>query len=78
VSRAVLRESCLADSRFWEADLSDAENAFECCDDCIERALAFLQKICRLVVDKQVELSDRTESSPSTGPDGTVKRRPLP
>lgn len=37
-------------------------NAFECCDDCIDRALASLQQIRRLVVDKQVELSDRVDS----------------
>jgi len=33
-------------------------NAFECCDDCIERALASLQEIRSLLVDKQVELAD--------------------
>lgn len=32
-------------------------NAFECCDDCIDRALASLQEIRRILVDKQVELS---------------------
>lgn len=30
----------------------------ECCDDCIERALASLQEIRKLLVDKQVELAD--------------------
>ncbi len=38
-------------------------NAFECCDGCIEHALASLHEIRRLVVDKQVELSDRADSS---------------
>ncbi len=37
-------------------------NAFECCDDCIDRALASLQEIRGLLVDKQVELSDRPDS----------------
>ena len=37
-------------------------NTFECCDDCIDRALASLQEIRRLLVDKQVELSDRPDS----------------
>jgi len=37
-------------------------NAFECCDDCIDRALTSLHEIRRLLVDKQVELSDRPES----------------
>jgi len=32
-------------------------NAFECCDSCIEQALASLQEIRSLLVDKQVELS---------------------
>jgi hypothetical protein len=32
-------------------------NAFECCDSCIEQALASLQDIRSLLVDKQVELS---------------------
>jgi hypothetical protein len=32
-------------------------NAFECCDSCITHALASLQEIRRLLVDKQVELS---------------------
>jgi hypothetical protein len=33
-------------------------SAWECCDDCIDRALASLQEIRRLLVDKQVELGD--------------------
>jgi hypothetical protein len=33
-------------------------NAFECCDDCIDQALASLQKIRGLLVDQQVELAD--------------------
>ncbi|MBZ0251815.1 MAG: hypothetical protein K8I02_00625 [Candidatus Methylomirabilis sp.] len=33
-------------------------SAFECCDDCIDKALASLQEIRRTLVDKQVELSD--------------------
>jgi hypothetical protein len=33
-------------------------SAFECCDNCIDQALASLQEIRRLLVDKQVELSD--------------------
>jgi hypothetical protein len=32
-------------------------SAWECCDDCIDRALASLQDIRRTLVDKQVELS---------------------
>jgi hypothetical protein len=35
-------------------------NAFECCDSCIEQALASLQDIRRLLVDKQVELTQAT------------------
>lgn len=38
-------------------------NAFECCDDCIEKALASLQKIRSFLVDKQVELSSLTKGS---------------
>jgi len=38
-------------------------NAFECCDDCIDRALTSLHEIRRLLVDKQVELSDRPDSA---------------
>jgi hypothetical protein len=37
-------------------------SAFECCDDCIDRALASLQEIRSLLIDKQVELSDRPEA----------------
>ena len=33
-------------------------SAWECCDDCIDRALASLQEIRRTLVDKQVELAD--------------------
>jgi hypothetical protein len=33
-------------------------SAFECCDDCIDRALASLGEIRKLLVEKQVELSD--------------------
>ena len=36
-------------------------NAFECCDSCIEQALASLQEIRSLLVDKQVELSGQTD-----------------
>jgi len=37
-------------------------NAFECCDNCIDRALSSLQEIRRILVDKQVELSSVPES----------------
>lgn len=33
-------------------------SAWECCDDCIERALASLQEIRQFLVDKQVEFAD--------------------
>jgi hypothetical protein len=33
-------------------------SAWECCDDCIDRALASLQEIRQLLVDKKVELAD--------------------
>lgn len=33
-------------------------SAWECCDSCIDQALASLQEIRRILVDKQVELSD--------------------
>jgi hypothetical protein len=33
-------------------------NAWECCDDCIDKALGSLQEIRRHLVDKQVELSE--------------------
>ena len=36
-------------------------NAFECCDSCIEQALASLQEIRSLLVDKQVELAHLTD-----------------
>jgi len=36
-------------------------NAFECCDGCIDQALASLQEIRALLVDKQVELADLTD-----------------
>lgn len=32
----------------------------ECCDNCIDQALASLQEIRRIIVDKQVELSHHT------------------
>jgi len=38
-------------------------NAFECCDGCIDQALASLQEIRALLVDKQVELGDLTDGS---------------
>jgi hypothetical protein len=43
----------------WLADRR-VLNAFECCDDCIDKALASLQEIRSLLVDKQVELSKFT------------------
>jgi hypothetical protein len=36
-------------------------NAFECCDDCIDRALSSLQEIRRIILDKQVELADKAD-----------------
>jgi hypothetical protein len=45
-------------------------SACECCDDCIDRALASLQEIRRTLVDKQVELYDIL--------DGPISRRKLP
>ena len=36
-------------------------NAFECCDGCIDQALASLQEIRGLLVDQQVELADLTD-----------------
>jgi len=33
-------------------------SAFECCDDCIDRAMVSLKEIRTFLVDKQVELSD--------------------
>lgn len=38
-------------------------NAFECCDSCVEQALASLQDIRSLLVDKQVELSGQTDGA---------------
>lgn len=38
-------------------------NAFECCDNCIDQALSSLQEIRRILVDKQVELSEATDSA---------------
>ena len=37
-------------------------NAFECCDSCIEQALASLQEIRTMLVDKQVEMAKLTDS----------------
>lgn len=55
VERKVAREVVirLADRRVL--------NAFECCDDCIDKALASLQDIRSLLVDKQVELSNQAD-----------------
>ena len=36
-------------------------SAWECCDDCIDLALASLQEIRKLLVEKQVELSDLSD-----------------
>ena len=38
-------------------------NAKECCDTCIDKALASVQEIRRLIVDKQVELSDAKDGA---------------
>ena len=38
-------------------------NAFECCDSCINNALISLQEIRKLLVDKQVELANNTDSA---------------
>ncbi|MGE0825801.1 MAG: hypothetical protein AB7G75_32915 [Candidatus Binatia bacterium] len=38
-------------------------NAFECCDNCIDQALASLKEIRTLLVGKQVDLADTTEGS---------------
>jgi hypothetical protein len=38
-------------------------NAFECCDSCVEQALASLQDIRSLLVDKQVELSGQMDGA---------------
>jgi hypothetical protein len=55
VDRSVARELVirLADRRVL--------NAYECCDGCIDQALASLQEIRRALVDAQVRLQDRTE-----------------
>ncbi|MBM4045210.1 MAG: hypothetical protein FJ279_08860 [Planctomycetes bacterium] len=57
VERKVAREIVirLADKRVL--------NAFECCDSCVERALASLQEIRSLLVDKQVELSEQADGA---------------
>jgi hypothetical protein len=36
-------------------------SAWECCDDCIDRALASLQEIRKFLVEKQVELADLSD-----------------
>ena len=38
-------------------------NSFECCDECINQALASLQEIRSLLVDKQVELANLADGS---------------
>jgi hypothetical protein len=38
-------------------------NTFECCDDCIDKALASLQEIRSLLVDKQVELANLSNTA---------------
>lgn len=38
-------------------------NSFECCDNCINNALASLQDIRKMLVDKQVELANNTDSA---------------
>jgi hypothetical protein len=38
-------------------------NAYECCDNCIDQALSSIQKIRRLLIDKQVELSSVPDSA---------------
>jgi hypothetical protein len=38
-------------------------SAWECCDDCIDRALASLQDVRQTLVDKQVELSDAQDGA---------------
>ena len=55
VERKVAREIVirLADRRVL--------NAFECCDGCIDQALASLQEIRKIIVDKQVELADKSD-----------------
>jgi hypothetical protein len=57
VERTVAREVVirLADRRVL--------NSEECCDGCIRDALASLQEIRKIVLDKQVELSDKTDGT---------------
>ncbi len=38
-------------------------NSGECCDNCIDKALVSLNDIRSILVDKQVELSDKTENT---------------
>jgi hypothetical protein len=38
-------------------------NSFECCDDCIEKAVASLQDIRSRLVEKQVEMAKMTDSA---------------
>jgi len=38
-------------------------NSFECCDSCIEQAIASLQEIRSLLIDKQVELSGQVDGA---------------
>lgn len=38
-------------------------NAFECCDSCVEKALASLQDIRSLLVEKQVDLSGQADGA---------------
>lgn len=37
-------------------------NSFECCDDCIKNAIDSIQDIRKILVDKQVDLKDYTDS----------------
>jgi|NGEPerStandDraft_6_1074524.scaffolds.fasta_scaffold154537_2 hypothetical protein len=55
VERKVAREIVirLADRRVL--------NAFECCDNCIDMALKSLQEIREVIVEKQVELSEKAD-----------------
>lgn len=41
-------------------------SAWECCDDCIDQALASLQEIRRTLVGKQVELSELQDGAPQS------------
>jgi hypothetical protein len=38
-------------------------SAYECCDDCIDRALASLREIRQTLIDKQVELSEAQDGA---------------